>query len=495
MRDSEVAASIEARDPAGLAEAYDKYAARIFSFCRSLLGDPADAVDAVRDTFLIAASAVSELHDPSRLRPWLYAVARSQCHRRLGAGDLPAAGAEMGGHRRAGDDDHTQLLDLVRTAIGGLDPGDQELIELSLRHRLHGPDLADTLGVPRQDVHALASRAHGRLRESLGALLVAQAGQLTCAALDELLGDENGTTPLPRGLVSRHIEDCQVCAERQRQLLGPVMRLGFVSLAPIPPGLRSRVLRLASDPSPAAAAQRAAAGQQAGAFGAYGFPAAQEAVAGTGRRWRLAPWPVGAIAGTAATAVVASVAAVLVLGLPHTSHQAHSALPAQLSRPIGPAASGGSGARPTATAGNTGTTRTPAPGTYGPAAARAGDSTRRYGGADGALAVQNKGLYAMSTPGSTGSAGTGPGRASTRPASHAASPGNDAGSTAPAKSATPTTKPTPTTSSTPTTSPAPTTSPTPSVTPSTGSSDAPTAGATISVSVGQLVSIGVQLGN
>ena len=62
MRDTEVVASIRARSPEGLAEAYDRYAARIFSFCRGLLGDPADATGAVRDTFVIAVSAMDELH-------------------------------------------------------------------------------------------------------------------------------------------------------------------------------------------------------------------------------------------------------------------------------------------------------------------------------------------------------------------------------------------------------------------------------------------------
>src|ERR1700761_4721303 len=119
MRDSEVVASILARDPAGLAEAYDKYAARIFSFCRSLLGDPVAAADAVQDTFLVAAATMWELHDPTRLRPWLYAVARNQCHQRLraagpGTGDQPEPGGP------GGDDDHqSQLVGLGHAGIRG----------------------------------------------------------------------------------------------------------------------------------------------------------------------------------------------------------------------------------------------------------------------------------------------------------------------------------------------------------------------------------------
>src|SRR5580692_10410158 len=83
MRDSEVVASIVAGDPHGLALAYDRYADSLFKYCRTLLSDPADAADAVQDTFVIAASRLGRLQDPTRLRPWLYAVARNEALRIL----------------------------------------------------------------------------------------------------------------------------------------------------------------------------------------------------------------------------------------------------------------------------------------------------------------------------------------------------------------------------------------------------------------------------
>src|ERR1700753_3005454 len=91
MRDRDIVAAIVASDPDGLAQAYDKYAARLFGFCRSRLREPTDAAGAVQDTFLIAAARLDQLPEPDRLRPWLYAVARHECRRRLRAGDPPAA--------------------------------------------------------------------------------------------------------------------------------------------------------------------------------------------------------------------------------------------------------------------------------------------------------------------------------------------------------------------------------------------------------------------
>ena len=86
MEDPEVVEAIVAGDPAGLAEAYDKYAVPLHSYCRSMLREPADAADAVQDTFLVATAKLRSLRDPGKLRSWLYAVARNECLRGLGPG-------------------------------------------------------------------------------------------------------------------------------------------------------------------------------------------------------------------------------------------------------------------------------------------------------------------------------------------------------------------------------------------------------------------------
>src|SRR5215469_14398892 len=157
----------------------------------------ADAADAVQDTFVLAASKLDGLRDPDRLRPWLYAVARNECHRRLRArarvADLDEAGemtddsADVGGAAERGE-----LRDLVRSAIAGLNPGEREVIELTLRHEFDGPDLAAALGVPANQAHALASRARSQLERSLGALRVARSGRKSCTELNAILAGWDG---------------------------------------------------------------------------------------------------------------------------------------------------------------------------------------------------------------------------------------------------------------------------------------------------------------
>src|SRR5246127_2647327 len=150
MQDREVVAAIVAGDPEGIAEAYDRYALSLYSYCRSLLREPADAADAVQDTFLIATAKLGGLRDPGKLRSWLYAVARNECHRRLRSGEATSAlddvadlSSAAGGHARTTESadvasgvERAELRQLVRDAIDGLNPGERDVIELSLMQGL-----------------------------------------------------------------------------------------------------------------------------------------------------------------------------------------------------------------------------------------------------------------------------------------------------------------------------------------------------------------------
>jgi RNA polymerase sigma factor (sigma-70 family) len=315
MRDREVVAAIVAGDQGGLAAAYDRDAAALYAYCRSMLPEPADAADAVQDTFVIAASKIAGLRDPDRFRPWLYAVARNECRRRLRAqasgvsldeaGEVTDESVDVGG-----DAERAELRELVRSAVAGLNPGEREVIELNLRHEFEAADLADVLGVSRNQAHALVSRARDQLEKALGALLVARLGRQACQQLRTLLADWDGQlTVLLRKRVNRHIEHCDVCGERKRRELRPAMLLGLVPVVALPAELRHQVLRLVADASPAGEAHRASIVAHAGSFGSSGFPVPLDRPAVPRIRARHVQ---GAAAAVAAVAVLA-VAIVAVL--------------------------------------------------------------------------------------------------------------------------------------------------------------------------------------
>ena len=290
MRDRDIAGAIVAGDPAGLPAAYDAYAASLHSYCRSLLADPADAAAALQDTFVVAAAKVVALWERDRLRPWLYAVARNECHRRLRdrarqvGSDETSEITIVTADEAAADEDEEDLEALVQAAIGGLNLGDREIIELNKRHDLDGADLADALGVPADLALALTLRARAQLERSLGALLVARSGRRECVELDALLDNWDGRLTVPlRKQVSGHIEECQTCGARKDRELSPALPLSILPLLTLPAGLRERVLRLVSDPEPDAVQYRDEVIGRAGEFGYAGFPA-QIAPAGGARR-------------------------------------------------------------------------------------------------------------------------------------------------------------------------------------------------------------------
>ena len=317
MRDREVVAAIVAGDPAGLAEAYDRYATPLYSFCRTMLREPADAADAVQDTFVIAAPRMSGLRDPERLRSWLYAVARNECLRRLRAGGQHASIEEAPDVTDEAADvaagvERADLRALVRDALGGVGPAEREILELQLRQGLSGGEVASVLGISRNHAHALLSRARDQLQTSLGALVVARTGRPDCPELDAMLQDWDGVlTVLMRKRVNRHVERCRVCSGRRRREVSPAMLLGIAPIAALPlmagglpAGFRDQVLRIATGNSPAAVAHRAAVAKTSYSFGRHGFP---RPLHQPGSPWPH-PGPVhaGAVAGTAA-AVAAGV--------------------------------------------------------------------------------------------------------------------------------------------------------------------------------------------
>lgn len=332
MEDPEVVAAIVAGNPDGLAEAYDRYATPLYSYCRALLHEPADAADAVQDTFLVATAKLRDLRDPARLRPWLYAVARNECFRRLRAGkalsaldeaaDLPATSADIGATA-----ERAELSQLIRAAMDGLNPGDRDVIELSLVQELEGDDLAAALGVSRNHAHALLSRARSQLERSLGALIVARTGRDACASLDAMLASWDGRlTVLMRKRISRHIDDCEICGERKRRELSPAMFAGALPVAALSlkaapavlsPGFRDQLLRVLADRSPAGTAHRLSVANRAAPFGPNGFPKpVSPAGAAPWRRVRYHPQAV--VAGVAAAVVVAgAIAAVVIAGSQH----------------------------------------------------------------------------------------------------------------------------------------------------------------------------------
>ncbi len=216
---------------------YDRYADRLYDFCAGMLRDRDAAADCVQDVFVIAASKLSQLEDPDRLRAWLYSIARHEAlaclkkrRRERPSDELPDI--------VSGDPDlatiaaRHELANLIEEAFGGLSDRDRTVYELAYRHGLDGQELADALGVSHTNARTLLGRVRDGIERSLGALLVCRRAKFepaACPGLWELLAAWDGVfTVLMRKRVARHIDDCATCESERRRMVNPTALLGAV---------------------------------------------------------------------------------------------------------------------------------------------------------------------------------------------------------------------------------------------------------------------------
>jgi RNA polymerase sigma factor (sigma-70 family) len=136
-----------------------------------MLADRDAAADCVQEVFCTAAAGLGQLHEPDKLRPWLYAIARNEalrCIRARRREQLSEEVPEMTS-AEAGPDTlaaRNELADLIAEAAGGLSDRDRSVLELAYRHGLDGPELAEALEISPGHANKLVSRLRQTIEQS-----------------------------------------------------------------------------------------------------------------------------------------------------------------------------------------------------------------------------------------------------------------------------------------------------------------------------------------
>lgn len=330
-------------DGAAFATLYDRYEQRIYTFCHRLVGSEHDAADATQDAFVKVLQRLPRLGDRElNFGAYLFTAARNASYDVIGkrkkaetVDEIPEYGSqpvygEMG-DRLDLDPEGAAMLgalqEQVKAANARLPERQREVLALRELEELSYDEIADMLGMNRNSVAQLISRARIKLRDELrGSALAAvaaatpddeRAAALIAERMDgELTDDED----------REWLEDYLRDNERGRAMVECMLEAGtsYRAWLPIVPAIWLRDAAIAkaaesvgadwSDQTSGAtdAAHSGAGGSSSGGGAAAGAGAgagaggASAAAAGaqTGRRRRAAVG--GAIAGVILLLVLGS---------------------------------------------------------------------------------------------------------------------------------------------------------------------------------------------
>jgi RNA polymerase sigma factor (sigma-70 family) len=203
--DDRLVDAVRRGDPGAFDRVYDRHARELHSFCRHMLGNSADAEDALQQTFLKAYRALRDSSRPIALRPWLFTIARNECLSVLRRRDPAAPVLEIGVTEglAAQVEERIELREML-TDIARL-PGEQrEALLLSSIQKLSGEEVAEILGTDRDRVKALVYRARRSLAHKR------EARDTCCADVRAQLSVLRGGS-LRRKVIREHLLECEGC--------------------------------------------------------------------------------------------------------------------------------------------------------------------------------------------------------------------------------------------------------------------------------------------
>ncbi|WP_192809564.1 RNA polymerase sigma factor [Actinomadura rudentiformis] len=244
MNDHLLVEALRSRDSGAPAALYEAYADRLYAYCWFQLRGRDAAQVALRDTFIVAESQIDRLRDPDRFGPWLYAIARLECGRRMPYGsqppDLPVASHDQ--------EDVDQRI-MAWQAVLGLAPLSREILELRVRHQLSVPDLAAVFDLPVKEAQSALEQAHDELGVALTAEILAHQGPYGCPERGVILRGRRGEMDHDLRLrLLRHAEECPLCGAFRPRTVSAAKVYGLLPQAEPPDALRLRVMSCFLDP-------------------------------------------------------------------------------------------------------------------------------------------------------------------------------------------------------------------------------------------------------
>jgi RNA polymerase sigma factor (sigma-70 family) len=229
--DSVLARRAAAGDGAAFATLYDRHARRAYNLCYRITGSADDAADATQETFLRVLERLPGLGDRElNFGSYLLTAARHASYdalerrkRAMPAGEIPdsalpvAASEELDGPERSAL--RAVHQDQIRAANESLPARQREALALRELEDLSYDEVADIMGMNRNAVAQLISRARINLRDGLrrGALVSIPAASADCDSALPLLAlaqDGELADATSADWLARHLVGCATCRMR-----------------------------------------------------------------------------------------------------------------------------------------------------------------------------------------------------------------------------------------------------------------------------------------
>ena len=228
--DEALARRAAAGDGAAFATLYDRYERRAYNLCYRITGSAEDAADATQETFAAVLERLPRLEGRElNFASYVMTAARNASYDAIArrkrvapAGDIPDSAVPVGAGEELDRPERHALRaahqEQIRAANESLPPRQREVLALRELEGLSYDDVAEVMGMNRNSVAQLISRARINLRDSLRQTAlgsVAPASPLCERALpllalrqDEALDDE------PSAWLAEHLAGCGTCRVR-----------------------------------------------------------------------------------------------------------------------------------------------------------------------------------------------------------------------------------------------------------------------------------------
>lgn len=144
----------------------ERYQKQAVAHALAILGNRADALDAVQEAFLDAYLALPKFDAARRFYPWFYVLLRHRCYK-LAARSKPAENIEEVALLAPQSDVSREESLALEAALGALPDEDRELLMLKYLDGLSYDELSERLEIPRGTVMSRLFAARRKLRAQL----------------------------------------------------------------------------------------------------------------------------------------------------------------------------------------------------------------------------------------------------------------------------------------------------------------------------------------